>query len=79
MNLQTMKESEMSESFETGYYKAVVDDLTVSKERVTEERNELRDQVAAQNEIIATLTMEKRALLSERDRLRLALAQGVEL
>ena len=69
----------MSESFETGYYKAVVDDLTVSKERVTEERNELRDQVAAQNEIIATLTMEKRALLSERDRLRLALAQGVEL
>jgi len=69
----------MTESFETGYYKAVVDDLTVSKERVTEERNELRDQVAAQNEIIATLTMEKRALLSERDRLRLALAQGVEL
>lgn len=69
----------MTESFETGYYKAIVDDLTVSKERVTEERNELRDQVAAQNEIIATLTMEKRALLSERDRLRLALAQGVEL
>lgn len=69
----------MSESFEAGYYKAVVDDLTVSKERVTEERNELRNQVAAQNEIIATLTMEKRALLSERDRLRLALSQGVEL
>jgi hypothetical protein len=79
MTTFTMKDNDMTESFETGYYKAVVDDLTVSKERVTEERNELRDQVAAQNEIIATLTMEKRALLSERDRLRLALAQGVEL
>lgn len=71
--------SEVSESFETGYYKAVVDDMSVSIERIREERDEARlyaQKFAAQ---IEELQKKNSVLEAEKQRLMLAMSQGTEL
>ena len=69
----------MTETYEASYYKSIVDDMTVAKERVTEHRDLLLGELAAMMVERDDLRADNSRQAATIDRLRLHIQQGVEL